>query len=215
MGAKAKAKAAADSDDDDDSDDEPAPKAKAKAKAKAAADEDDEDDEDDDEEEAQVSQKSDKMKKKIDLGSSSKEASSEELTVFVGGLPFSTSEEQIKKDFEECGEVTKFVLPKNDEGQPRGIAFITYASKAGVDAALKFDGDDYGGRTLKVNLAGAGKGKGKDGKGKGKDGKGKGKDGKGKDRNDDLTVKVTGLSWELSQETVEKDFKECGEVTRV
>ena len=160
-------------------------------------------------------------------------------------------EEQIKKDFEECGPIAKcgskthhcccditdvmwknhhccedpsrcgalsircsFVLPKNDEGKPRGafrivsndmwnkvfrafrgqrtwfflslrskkqkiwgIAFVTYESQegghltwwgtawppwpwrpwrgrfrvsSGVDAALKYAGDEYGGRTLKV-----------------------------------------------------------------
>ena len=64
----------------------------------------------------------------------------------------------------------------------QGICFITYESQEGVDAALKFDGDDYGGRTLKAEPLGShlslevklasdklekGKG-GKDGKGKGK-----------------------------------------------
>ncbi|CAJ1346763.1 unnamed protein product, partial [Effrenium voratum] len=174
-----------------------APKAK-KAKAKV--------EEEEEEEEAP------KAKKAKTEGT---ETGEEDLCVFVGGLPFSTSEEQIKKDFEECGEISRFVLPKNDEGRPKGIAFITYASKAGVDAALKFNGDDYGGRTLKVNLASdksdKGKGKGKDkGKGKGKDGKGKGKE----DRNDELTVMIKGLSWSLSRETVEKDFAECGEIVR-
>merc|ERR1711972_1195552 len=63
-----------------------------------------------------------------------------------------------------------------------GIAFIKYTDEKGMDAAIKFDNTDYGGRTIFVSKAGEG-GKGKDGKGKGKDGKGmdgKGKDGKGK-----------------------------------
>lgn len=159
------------------------------------------------------------MKKKIDLNGGSKVAAAaqnEELTVFVGGLPFNTSEEQVKKDFEDCGEIERFNMLKNDEGKPRGIAFITYKTAAGVEAALKFNGDEYNGRTLKVNLASeGGKGKGKDGKGKGKDGKGKDGKGKGKaDRNDALTVKISCLSWDLSEETVKKDFGECGELTR-
>merc|ERR1712100_580375 len=74
----------------------------------------------------------------------------------------------------------------NDEGKPRGIAFIKYTGKEGFEAALKFDDMEYGGRTINVSKAGEG-GKGKDGKGKGKDGKGKdgkgkGKDGKGKSK---------------------------------
>merc|ERR1712060_202778 len=98
-------------------------------------------------------------------------------TVFVRGLPFSVTEEALKKDFAECGEIERLSLPLNEEGKPKGISFIKYKAQEGVDAALKFDNTDYGGRTIFVSKAGEG-GKGKDGKGKGKDGKGK--DGKGK-----------------------------------
>merc|ERR1711972_925517 len=92
------------------------------------------------------------------------------------------TEEALKKDFAECGEIERLSLPLNEEGKPKGISFIKYKAQEGVDAALKFDNTDYGGRTIFVSKAGEG-GKGKDGKGKGKDGKGKdgkGKDGKGK-----------------------------------
>merc|ERR1719311_483021 len=89
-------------------------------------------------------------------------------------------------------------VPMNDEGKPRGIAFITFKSKAGVEAALKFDGDEYGGRTLKVNIAGQ----------KGDKGKGKGK-GKG---NSEFEVFVGGLPFETEEATLKKDFAECGEI---
>merc|ERR1719188_1315262 len=69
----------------------------------------------------------------------------------------------------------------NDEGRPRGIAFITFKDEAAVEAALKFHETDYGGRTISVRKAGdRPKGKGKDGKGKDGKGKDKGKKGKGK-----------------------------------
>merc|ERR1712087_719373 len=102
-------------------------------------------------------------------------------TVFLRGLPFSVTEEELRKDFAECGEIERLTLPLNDEGKPKGIGFIKYKIEEGVDAALKFDSTEYGGRTINVSKAGEG-GKGKDGKGKGKDskGKGKGKKGKGK-----------------------------------
>lgn len=110
----------------------------------------------------------------------SKGKANKEFEVFVGGLPFSTTEEALKKDFLECGEIERFSMPLNDEGNARGIAFIAYKDKESVDKALKFNGTDYGGRSLTVRMSGddSGKGKGKDGKGK--DGKGKGKKGKGK-----------------------------------
>merc|ERR1712217_7689 len=112
----------------------------------------------------------------------------DENTVFVRGLPFATTEETLKKDFAECGEIVSLRMPLNDEGSCRGIAFIKYADKESMDKAIKFNETDYGGRTISVTDAadkpeGKAKGKGKDGKdGKGKDGKskGKGKKGKGK-----------------------------------
>merc|ERR1712196_310026 len=70
-------------------------------------------------------------------------------------------------DFEECGEIVSLRLPKNEEGKPRGIAFIEYKDKESCEKAIKFDGEQYAGRSLKVKMAGDppdSKGKGKDGK---------------------------------------------------
>merc|ERR1712217_81101 len=105
-----------------------------------------------------------------------------EFEIFVGGLPFSTTEDVLRKDFTECGEIVNSRMPLNDEGNARGIAFIEYKDKESVEKASKFHETDYGGRSLSVRMSGEdkGKGKGKDGKakGKGKDGK----DGKGKSK---------------------------------
>merc|ERR1711941_77442 len=94
-----------------------------------------------------------------------------------------------------CGEIDELACLKDDQDRFKGIAFITFKDKAGVEAALKYDGDDYGGRPLKVAMASGrsgsqsegkskGKGKGKDGEAKGKGKKGDGK-GKGKGKKDD------------------------------
>jgi len=103
--------------------------------------------------------------------------------VFIGGIPWDTPEHTLREDFEECGAIESLAALKDDSGRFKGIAFITFTTTEGVEAALKYDGDDYGGRTLKVAMASA-RDSGKGGKGKegGKDkGKGKGKDSKGKD----------------------------------
>merc|ERR1711971_981399 len=76
-------------------------------------------------------------------------------------------------------------------------------TKEGVTAALKFDGDEYGGRTLKVNLAG----QGSKGKGKGEKGKGKG--------NNELTAFVRGLPFKTQEEELRKFFGECGEIANL
>merc|ERR1711937_167430 len=76
------------------------------------------------------------------------------------------------------GEIVSCRLLLNDEGQPKGIAFVEYSNEEGLKKACEFNETDYGGRTIYVSPAGEGGGKG-DGKGKGKDGKGKGKGKKG------------------------------------
>jgi len=203
--AKAKAKAAAKkaAEESEDSDDEPAPKAKAKAKAaaKKAAEESEDSDDEKDEEPPAKKARTNSGEDRADQGTGGKGKGkdkgakgqgkgdkggkgerSNENTVFIRGLSFDVEEDTFRKDFEECGEIQRCTLPKGEDGRPKGIAFVAYATKEGFEAALKFDATEYGGRTIYVSQAGEG-GKGKDGKGKdgkGKDGKGKGKKGKGK-----------------------------------
>eukprot|EP00928_Gymnodinium_smaydae_P022244 TRINITY_DN1873_c0_g1_i1.p1 TRINITY_DN1873_c0_g1~~TRINITY_DN1873_c0_g1_i1.p1 ORF type:complete len:460 (-),score=143.66 TRINITY_DN1873_c0_g1_i1:354-1733(-) len=125
----------------------------------------------------------------------------QEFTVFVSGIPWSCEESALKKDFAECGKITKLNMPMNDQGKPRGIAFITFETKDAVQAALKFDGTEYGSRTLAVKMADKG------GKGKGKDGKGK-----SKGKVEGFEVFVSGLPFETDEAILRKDFAECGEI---
>merc|ERR1711920_337344 len=62
-----------------------------------------------------------------------------EFEIFIGGLPFSTTEDVLQKDFAECGEIVSFKMPLNDEGNARGIAFVEYKDKESCDNALKFN----------------------------------------------------------------------------
>jgi len=97
------------------------------------------------------------------------------LQVFLGGLPFNADEKTLRKDFSECGKIAKFRMLSNPKtGKFKGSAFVTYEDQKGVDAALKYDGTEYGGRNLVCRLAdpkgtnqrdkdGGGAGKGNDG----------------------------------------------------
>merc|ERR1711877_6798 len=84
-----------------------------------------------------------------------------EFEVFVGGLPFSSTEEALKAKFAECGEIANFRMPLNDEGKPRGIAFIEFKDKDACDKALKLNESEMDGRSLSVKMSGDGNGKGK------------------------------------------------------
>merc|ERR1711920_137541 len=78
------------------------------------------------------------------------------LQVYVSGLPFDADEPTLRKGFEECGKITKFkMLMDRSTGKPRfkGSLFVTYKKQSGVEAALKFNCTEYGGRTLSVRPA--------------------------------------------------------------
>lgn len=75
-------------------------------------------------------------------------------SIYVGNLPYSATEDQIKDLFGAHGEVTgvKFIMDR-ETGRFRGFAFVEMED-AGAKAAIEaLDGKDMGGRTLRVNEA--------------------------------------------------------------
>lgn len=141
-----------------------------------------------------------------------------DYTVFIRGLPFSVEEETVRKDFSECGEIANMNMPMNDQGLPRGIAFVKYETKVGMEAALKFDGTDYGGRYLEVKPAWNGKSGDKGGKGDGK-GKGKGEKGKGQGsmsaNNSEFAVFLGNLPIPMDEGELRTHLADCGEIASV
>eukprot|EP00930_Biecheleria_cincta_P017734 TRINITY_DN14000_c0_g1_i1.p1 TRINITY_DN14000_c0_g1~~TRINITY_DN14000_c0_g1_i1.p1 ORF type:complete len:503 (+),score=136.58 TRINITY_DN14000_c0_g1_i1:44-1552(+) len=105
---------------------------------------------------------------------------SRDFEVFIGGLPYSTEESVIRRDFEECGQVLRFSMPLDEEGNHKGLAFISYACAEGMEKALEYHETLYGGVTIRVQRANAPRGSGfaRGDKGQGKAaGKGRGSHG--------------------------------------
>ncbi len=77
------------------------------------------------------------------------------MKMYVGNIPFSTSDDELKELFGEFGEVTDVHIPEDREsGRPRGFAFVTMDSKDAMVSAIKdLDGAEFGGRSLRVNEA--------------------------------------------------------------
>jgi len=75
--------------------------------------------------------------------------------LYVGGLSFSTDEEQLKELFNQVGEVVSCNLIRDrDTNQSRGFAFVEMASEAEARQAIsQFNGYDLDGRSLTVNEA--------------------------------------------------------------
>jgi len=110
------------------------------------------------------------------------------------------------------GEVTDVhILVNHETGNSRGIGFVTFATEAGLQAALKYDGDDYGGRRLEVRRAEARGAKG--GKG-GKVGKG-GKDDRGKGGGTEFEVFIKGIPADTTEDDLQKLFSPCGAIDKL
>lgn len=79
----------------------------------------------------------------------------EEKKLFVGGLPWRMTNEELKDMFAEFGEVTDAFIPRDREtGRSRGFGFVEFETKESAEAAIeKWDGAEYDGRNLNVNFA--------------------------------------------------------------
>lgn len=77
------------------------------------------------------------------------------MNIFVGNLAHASSEEDLRKEFEAFGVVSKVsVLKDKFTGEPRGFGFVEMASKTEAEAAMSaLNGKDFMGRALNVNEA--------------------------------------------------------------
>ena len=76
--------------------------------------------------------------------------------LYVGNLPFSANEDEIRELFAQKGrsvEEVKLVTDR-ETGRPRGFGFVEMASSEDAEGAIRdLDGFNFGGRPLKVNDA--------------------------------------------------------------
>ena len=75
--------------------------------------------------------------------------------LFIGGLPYAISEEELKDLLSKAGTVSSITLIKDKfTGQGKGFGFAEYASDEEADNAIKtLNGTDLGGRKIVVNEA--------------------------------------------------------------
>jgi len=81
-------------------------------------------------------------------------AAADSLTVYVGGISYNATESEVSEYFSQCGEVLSVRMPTfPDSGRSKGIAFVEFAEKSGVDAALGLSDSEFLGRNIKVDVA--------------------------------------------------------------
>lgn len=75
-------------------------------------------------------------------------------SIYVGNLPFKTTEAELSEFFSSFGTVHDVKLINDREtGRPRGFGFVRMDDAAADAAVAALDGSDMGGRRLKVNIA--------------------------------------------------------------
>jgi cold-inducible RNA-binding protein len=75
--------------------------------------------------------------------------------IYVGNLPHSTTEAELRNVFEPHGAVEKVTLVTDrDTGRSRGFGFVEMTNANEADSAMAaLNGTDLGGRTLTINEA--------------------------------------------------------------
>jgi RNA recognition motif-containing protein len=95
------------------------------------------------------------------------------MKLYVGNLPYNTTEEDLRNLFSQYGNVDNVaVVTDRDTGRSRGFGFVEYTDDNEARNAISaLSGQEYGGRALTVNEArpktGGGGGGGRDGYGGG------------------------------------------------
>ena len=75
--------------------------------------------------------------------------------LYVGGLPYATTDDQLKDAFSQAGAVSSaIVIMDKMSGRSKGFGFVEFASDDDAAKAIDmWNGKDFGGRTLTVNEA--------------------------------------------------------------
>ena len=77
------------------------------------------------------------------------------MNIYVGNLPYSATEDELRDAFAAFGDVAKVnLITDKYSGQSKGFAFVEMDDNAAADAAIKGLNDtNMGGRNIKVNQA--------------------------------------------------------------
>lgn len=77
------------------------------------------------------------------------------MNIYIGNLPFETTDDDLKQAFEAHGEVASVqIIVDKFTGRSRGFAFVEMPDEASGQTAIEqLNNVDFGGRQLKVTKA--------------------------------------------------------------
>lgn len=76
------------------------------------------------------------------------------MNIYVGNLPFSTTNQELEDMFSEFGTVESAnIINDRETGRSRGFGFVEMDNEGAARAIQELNGKDMGGRSLTVNEA--------------------------------------------------------------
>ncbi len=74
--------------------------------------------------------------------------------IYVGNLSYTTTEDELEELFTTYGDVMSCAIPADRKsGRTRGFGFVEMSEEDAAKAIEALDGQDFGGRDLRVNEA--------------------------------------------------------------
>ena len=74
--------------------------------------------------------------------------------IYIGNLPFNMNEDEYREVFGKYGEIEDVFLVKDRATRRlKGFGFITFDTEEAAQSSLEMDGQELGGRTVKVSMA--------------------------------------------------------------
>lgn len=74
--------------------------------------------------------------------------------LFVGGLPWSITNDTLAELFAKYGEIVEaVVITDRDTGRSKGFGFVTFKNEEDAQKALEMDGQEVQERKIVVNVA--------------------------------------------------------------
>ena len=72
--------------------------------------------------------------------------------LYVGNIPYETTDVELNEFFSEHGKVHDVYMPKNNDGSPRGFAFVGMKQESVDELIEATNGVDFKGRPIVVSL---------------------------------------------------------------
>jgi len=122
-----------------------------------------------------------------------------DLTLFIGNLPFTSTKEELEEFLAECDVSEVRLVKDSNDGRFKGYAYADFNSEEGFDKALEYNGEDFNGRSIKIDRTSNSQAAA----------------GGGATGEKSKTVFVGNLSWNTDDESLTNLFSECGSISSI